>query len=281
MIIVDAHTHYWEPASSDRPWDPTGASLGPPVSAEALLAEARAAGVSQVVQITPGLMGGDNRYALECAARFPDRIAGVFGRLDPTRPDVRAALQALAASPKFAGIRLAITRPSELAWITDGTIEHFFLAMAELQLAISIFFPEPERLGALAAKHSECTFLVDHMGVDHRSMARNRESDPFTAWASVLALARLQNMYLKVSNAPELSRLQFPFDDSAARVKEAFESFGADRLIWGSNYPPSKERVRYADSVRFCERLPFLSAPDRAKIMGQNILAILTARTRR
>ena len=59
--IVDTHVHYWEPESPERPYDPHGMRLGDPVSVEDLLATVGAAGVDKILQVTPSIMGWDNR----------------------------------------------------------------------------------------------------------------------------------------------------------------------------------------------------------------------------
>lgn len=276
-MIVDSHVHYWEPPTPDRAWDPAGQIPGAPVSVEALLGEARSAGVDRVVGITLRLMGQDNRYALEGAQRYPDRIAAVFGRVDPRGDDLRSRLGALAANPKFAGVRFALFLPEEMAWLVDGTLDRFLDVAAELGLLVAIFCARPRELGRLAARHPSCTVLADHMAIDHRRLQRESPDDVFAGWGDVLALANVPNVRLKVSNIAELSRGPFPFKDVVPRIRAVYESFGPDRLVWGSNYPPSKERASYAESVRCFAELSFVSDADKAKIMGTNFLGLLHA----
>jgi predicted TIM-barrel fold metal-dependent hydrolase len=91
----------------------------------------------------------------------------------------------------------------------------------------------------------------------------------------VLALCEVPNLYLKASNLPELSREPFPYADVVPRVRSVYERFGAARLVWGSNYPPSMERASYAESVRFFRELPFIPVCERERIMGGNLLGLL------
>jgi predicted TIM-barrel fold metal-dependent hydrolase len=277
LRIIDAHVHYWEPARPDRPWNGGGDVPGPPVSVEELLVQAAAAGVEQITDITLRLMGEDNGYALESAERYPDRVAAVFGRFDPRGDDFDLRLEALAAHPKFAGVRFTLFRPDEQIWFTDGTLDRFLAASARRGLAVAIFNPSPRALGRLAERHPECTILADHVAVDHRPSLLDPAIDAFTRWDEVLALAKLPNVYLKVSNLPELSRRDFPFDDMWPRVDELYATFGPGRLVWGSNYPPSGERATYAESVRFFTELPGIPPADLERIMGGNLHDILSA----
>src|SRR4051812_21395884 len=123
MEIIDSHCHYWEPDLPNRPWDPQGAILGPPLSCENLLALAAEAGVTKIVQVTPSIMGYDNAYSLECAERYPDKIAGVFVRLDPVGDDMPARLAEYRRHPKFWGVRITLHQGGNESWLDKGTLD--------------------------------------------------------------------------------------------------------------------------------------------------------------
>src|SRR5581483_795630 len=104
MEIIDSHIHYWEPDLPERPWDPKATRIGEPESVEQVLAAAKEAGVTKICQVTPSVMGYDNRYAFECAERYPDRVLGVFIRFDPMGADMPERLRKFRAHPKFLGV---------------------------------------------------------------------------------------------------------------------------------------------------------------------------------
>ena len=100
--LIDSHIHYWQADTPDRPWVVGGALPDTaPWSVDQIVAAAEAAGVSRVVQVVPSLMGYDNRYGFEGAEQCPDKVAGVFARIDPLAADMPARLAALRAHPKF------------------------------------------------------------------------------------------------------------------------------------------------------------------------------------
>jgi predicted TIM-barrel fold metal-dependent hydrolase len=273
LMIVDSHIHYWEPDTPERPWEPGGSNLGPQFLVADLLRDARAAGVDRVVDITPSLMGNDNRYAFEGARN--DAVAAVFGRLDPRVEPYDDALAALTAYPKFAGLRFMIFSPAEWAWVEDGSMDRILTLLEEHGLATAIFAARPRELARLIERHPGLPILVEHLACDHRPVRRDPSYDPFALWSEVPALAKFPNVFMKLSNMAELSRRPFPFDDVTPRVRELYDVFGPDRLIWGSNYPPSKAVATYADSVRYFRELPFITDADKAAIMGGTVTRLL------
>jgi predicted TIM-barrel fold metal-dependent hydrolase len=274
MTIVDTHIHYWQPSLPDRPWDPSGVDIGPPLSVEQLIADARAAGVDRVVQVTPTVMGTDNRYAFEGAASHPAEVVGVFGRFDPTGGDMSDRLARYASEANVLGVRITAVRPNERNWLSEGVLDPFLRGAGRHGLMVAIYAPgQAAALRAAAERHPETTILVDHMTLRHS------DPQPFTAWDGVLALAAVPNLWMKVSYFPEVSRERPPFADVLPRVQDIYDAFGPDRLIWGSNYPPSQRAATYAESVRFFRDLPFIPESDKAKIMGETFLT-LAARTR-
>lgn len=269
--IIDTHIHYWEPERPDRPWDPGGVITGPPISVERLLADADAAGVTRVVQVTPSIMGYDNRYGIEGAQRYPDRIVGVIGRFDPVADDLAARLRAYRAQPTILGVRLTLIK-GWAAWLADGTLDPFLDEAGRQQVPVQIYAPrEAAWLLRAARRHPQTRILVDHMTLSHG------DAEPFAQWADVLALADAPNVWMKVSYFPEVAHEPFPFARTQPYFERLYERFGPDRLIWGSNYPPSRDAASYAESVSFIDTLPFLDEPAKRKLFGANVLAALGA----
>ncbi|TAM60834.1 amidohydrolase [bacterium] len=268
--VIDSHVHYWEANRPDRPWSSDGADIGPPLSAEELLRDAAAAGVSKILQVTPSIMGFDNRYALEAAKRYPERVIGVIGRFDPTGSDVASRLAHYVAQPGMLGARITLIKRWE-RWLLDGVLETFLAEAGRLRMPVQIYAPnQAAPLREAAKRHPQTTFLVDHMTLSHS------DPTPFQRWDDVLMLSDVPNVYVKVSYFPEVAHGAYPFRSVQPYFQGLYERFGADRLIWGSNYPPSRSACTYKESVEFvADALPFLPAADRRKILGTTLLRAL------
>lgn len=271
MEIIDSHIHYWEPDRPERPWDKGGVDLGPPHSVDKLLADAKAAGVTKVVQVTPTIMGYDNRYSIEGAQKHPDRVLGVFCRFDPTAPDMPRRLEQLSRQPTVLGIRLTLLRPPFTGWLADGTLERFLAEAGSQGVVVAIYAPrEAKALGEVVRRVPRTRVLIDHMAL------RYQDAEPFSFWPDVLALADLPNLWMKASYFPEVAHEPYPFKTMQGYFRELHGRFGADRLIWGSNYPPSAAACPYKENVDFTkEACDFLTSADKEKIFAGTLLRAL------
>jgi predicted TIM-barrel fold metal-dependent hydrolase len=265
--VIDSHTHYWEPPTRERPHASDGIDLGPAVSDEALVAEAMDAGVDVVIQVTPSCMGFDNRYSLEGAERNPDHVR-VFGRLDPLAPP--DTVDAWLEHPLAVGVRLTLQHEVQ-PWATDAAWAPFWIRCAERGMPVAIYAPDQlAALGTLADTYPELILLVDHCALGYEVV------DPFHLWGSVLDLADKPNIYMKVSHFPESFAAEgYPYPTGQRRLREVVDRFGADRTIWGSNFPPVRSACSYAEAVSFVRDSDVLNDVERALVLGGTLARLL------
>ncbi len=269
MHIIDAHLHFYEPPSAERPWD-AGALYAdrPPCLIDEVLATAAGAGVSKVVQVTPVVMAYDNRYGFENAQKYPDQVAGVFARFDPLPADMPARLARLAATPGFLGVRLTLNAAPFNRWFDDGTLSRVLAEAAAQRIPVALFAPGQTRaLGEAARRHPTTRILIDHMAIGQT------DPQPYAQWNHVLTMAELPNVWIKVSYFPTIAREPWPFAAAQRRLRELVQYFGAARLIWGSDFPNSKRICSYRQSVDFIRtEATFLSTAERALILGGSLM---------
>src|SRR5258708_39603695 len=98
-MIIDSHAHVFMPDSAEYPWD-RAMSNPPTFSApfESLIAAMGSAHVDKAVLIQHSCYGYDNRYILDCAARYPDRFCTVI-KVDPLGNNSAPELQRLVEVP--------------------------------------------------------------------------------------------------------------------------------------------------------------------------------------
>lgn len=270
-LVIDTHGHYWRepPAGATR----LGAHHDP-IEVDEFIRHMDEAGIDKLVQITRGMMGFDNGYSLEGAAKYPHRIR-VMGRFDAGALDMPGRLRAWMAQPYTVGVRVMTIFPDEAKRFADGSMDAFWPEAERQNVPVAIYAPnQASMLDGIAERHPGLRLIVDHIGMN---VVRIFESTPSDAdWPNLLRLARRPNVYVKVSGMPEAMVERYPFPKAQAKLRELYNAFGPDRLLWGSNFPPTKQVCTYreaADLVR--ELCPFLGAEDRAKIMGRTAATAL------
>jgi predicted TIM-barrel fold metal-dependent hydrolase len=121
----------------------------------------------------------------------------------------------------------------------------------------------PEYFGALDAmcqKFPQTTLALDHLGrIGFERPIRDEEV------AQLCRLARHKRVCVKLSGFYALGRQQPPYLDLVPVIRRLFETFGPQRLMWGSDSPFQMiPPHRYRDSIELVRnRLDFLGAEDR------------------
>lgn len=264
-MIIDSHAHYWKTPPSANP---TFGAHHEPIEVDEFVRHMDQAGIDKVVQVTRGVMGFDNSYSLAGAARYPDRIR-VLGRIDAGAPDLQQQLRGWLEQPFMVGIRLMTMFPSEAAWFEDGTIERFWPAAEREGIPISLYAPERSRLVArVAERHPELSLVVDHIGMRVFDIF-DSPSPSMADWPNLMALSRYPNVTIKVSGIPEVMVERYPFRKSLERVREVYEQFGPERMMWGSNYPPTTLVCSYGEAKALIDDCAFLSTKDKDTIRAR------------
>jgi L-fucono-1,5-lactonase len=235
-VIVDAHQHFWDPASADYPWmtDEVAAlrrRFGPE-DLEPLLREHGVAG-TVVVQARHSL--DETRALLEIAAETPF-VLGVVGWVDLTG-DVAQQLGAFDGA--LVGVRHQVHDEPDAAWLLREEVQRGLAAVAEAGLVYDLLVRVRELPAALetATRQPELTFVLDHVGKSPR-LAADRQ-----AWtAGVGALADLPNVVCKLSGL-------FTEAEPLATAERALRWFGPERCMFGSDWPVCLLAAEYGDAI--------------------------------
>jgi predicted TIM-barrel fold metal-dependent hydrolase len=275
MTVVDTQIHFREGARSVRPVDPNmHTGLGDePFGPERFLPMMDAAGVDRAVIVPPGFLRSNNDYALECVAAHPGRF-GVMGLMDPTAPEAPGLVAGWREQPGMLGLRGSVTELGRARWASEEAIERFWAACAEHRLPITVMAAGTlDFVEALATRHPTLELSIDHLGLP-------RIEAPWDdAWyAQIESLARHPQLVLRLSTLPGRSTEAFPFADTHRLARHAYDTFGPERLLWGTDHTQTlgRERATYDEEVRLVrEGLDFLSDAERDAILGGNALRSL------
>lgn len=270
-MIVDTHVHVIARDETRFPLRPSGIGSSwfreHPVSADEYLMIATAAGVDRAVLVQAhGAYGTDNAYVLDSLHVAPDRFAAVV-IVDPDDPDAPSHLRELAAVPGCHGVRLFGIGAEPPAWFDGERGAALWDTAVELELRIvaTLLTPELPRLAAMAARHAGVPVVLDHCGFPDL-----QGGPPFAGAAALLALADHPGLHLKLTSHV----LEGAGAHSNAFVELLVAVFGAERIVWGSDYPQTHDRT-YAELVALGrDACAGLSAIDQARVMGGNALRL-------
>ncbi len=251
-MIIDTHCH-------------AGQNWFQPI--ESLEFEMDRAGVDAAVLIQHGGTY-DNDYLFDEAAKRGDRFKVVV-MIDPDDPDPLGALEQL-AEKGAAGIRLA--PDSEFSALSSAT--DIWRKAGEVGLVVSSLGDDKRfastRFKKIIDDCPETQIVIEHLaGV---GIAKS----PYTDYESALECAERPNTTIKVPGLGEITPRppilvpEFRFDNVPPLFEMAYEAFGADRMMWGSDYPPSAGREGYLSTLDGVRNHPaFAAGNDADWVLGK------------
>jgi L-fuconolactonase len=270
---VDAHVHFWRPARGDDILivrrEPTLQRDFLPDELEPLM---RAAGVDAAVAIQSAPQPDETQHLLDVCRDRP-WVAGVVGWADLAAPDIEALLDALCREDKIVGLRALIHRIPDTGWIASPKIMAGLRAVAARDLSFDVT--------ARVAHHGACLRALEavpalRLIIDHGGGPPIRERD-LTLWEQgIQALARFPGAVCKFSGLLEEAEPGANSDTLLPVARVLLNAFGAERLLWASNWPVCDLVGGYAHwesvSTALLEHLRVIGS-EREKILGSNARA--------
>lgn len=202
-----------------------------PAELEPLL---RAAGVTGTIAVQARQSIAESQWLLEIADRNPF-VLGVVGWVDLCAPDVRLRLADLAAHPRFRGVRHVLHDEPDDRFMLRADFRRGIAALREFGLTYDLLiFPRHLPLALeLVREFPDQPFIVDHLA---KPLVKRRLVSPWRE--DLAALAREPNVACKLSGlATEAEWRGWRPADFHPYFHAALEAFGADRLMFGSDWP--------------------------------------------
>lgn len=266
-MIADAQVHIWEPESPLQPWPPGGrerahrSALGP----DEVLRTMDATGVERAILVPPSFANADNEYALEAARRHPDRFA-VMGRIAAERPESLRSLEHWREQAGLLGFRLTLSRGASREWLDNQTLDPFWDACEAFGIPIYVLPPGIlDKIRDVAVAHPRLKLIIDHLGL--RTGAKDAEI--LTAVDEIFPLAAVPNIAVKATCLPSYVSEAFPFPTLQELIPRIVRAFGAERVLWGSDF--SRLPCTYDENLRLFTEESGLSAEQLGWITGRSL----------
>ncbi len=244
--IVDTHTHFYDPSRPQGvPWpDKNDKVLYRTILPEELKRMAEPLGVKGTVVVEASPLIEDNAWILHLAKSEPF-ILGFVGHLKPGQPNFARDLDRFAGNPIFKGIRIG-------GWdIPMDAQQSSYLADLQLveQHGLSVdVLGGPDQLKKIAQIATALPGLP--LIINHCAGVHIDGQTPKDDWAQgIREVAAHPHVYMKVSGLPEGTGKEFTaprdLDFYRPTLDVLWNSFGQDRLIFGSNWPVSARFATY------------------------------------
>jgi predicted TIM-barrel fold metal-dependent hydrolase len=259
--LVDAHFHIWRQA--DLPWlvGPMQPRIFGPYEpirrdypVEEYLADCRAQGITEAVYVQanwgPARALDEVRFVAESARRAAFSIA-IVGYADMLAEDVRPQLEALAAEPSVRGVRMQLhwhenplyrfAQAPDLA--RDPVLQRNVARLADYgwSFDLQVFAGQMQDAADLAMACPTVTFVLQHAG-----MLEDLTPEGIASWREGMKrLAACPNIVSKLSGLGTFLRRNDPAH-VAFVAGETLALFGAERCLFGSNFPIEKLWTTYA-----------------------------------
>ena len=241
--IVDAHFHCWRLARGDYGWlTPALHPIHRDVAVADWQAVSRPHGVAGGVLVQAAPTEAETDFLL-AQAQAHASVLGVVGSIDWLAADAPRRVEALARQPRLVGLRPMLQDLPDPDWILQPALAPVLEAMAACGLAFDALVKPVHlvRVRRLVDRHPGLRIVIDH------GAKPDIAAGAWQPWATEMAaLARETQVFCKLSGLLTEAG-PAPRPEAARRwARHLLDSFGAERLIWGSDWPVLELAGSYA-----------------------------------
>jgi len=273
--VIDAHHHLWKLSRADYGWigegrNPAVASIEHDYLVDDYQSLAAANGIIGSIAVQAAPTVDETRWLLEQANISDGLIRGVVGWIDMAQTDAPAMLHDLAQHPLLRGIRPMLQDIADVDWVLQPRLVPVLRAVMELDLSFDLLVRPVHLKSALEllTRHPDLRSVVDHAG---KPDIANSMWQP---WADdIRRIARETSACCKLSGLATEARAGWKPDDLRRYADHVLECFGAERILWGSDWPVMLLNADYSNWLAAAKRfMESQSAAERSAIFHDNAI---------
>ena len=273
---IDSHHHLWDLAISPRPWlaGEMLAGIKRTFSMKDFYSERASAQIDQSILVQT-ISEYDEMKEFFAVAAEHESVVGVVAWIDMSSTDCLQQLEKyldLPGADRLVGIRDGAQGRADAQWLAGDQIAVNARKLAEKDLAFDLLV-DPSNLAASTQLVSHCpdtTFVLDHIGKPN--IAKGDQGE-LAAWShSINELAKNKNVSCKISGmVTEADWKAWEEKDFKRYFDVVLNAFGADRIMYGSDWPVCKLAATYEQVAQLAEYLtPDLSSSEKEKFWALN-----------
>ena len=269
-MIIDAHQHVWDLEAARYDWlGPDLAPIDRTIEFDEVLPSLTRAGVDATVLVQSADNAEDTALMLAVAEAHL-QVAAVVAWVPLGDPEGTATrLAALRTNPLVVGVRNLIHTLPDPDWLLRAEVDESLGILERAGVTLDFVGELPRHLEIvpiIAARHPELRIVIDHLNKPPIGL---ESRDPW--WGLIAAAAESPMVFGKVSGLYSAAGDMAAWSVEGIRpfFERAVEVFGAERLMYGGDWPISVlaggyDRVWDGLNVLFAE----LGPRDRERVLG-------------
>lgn len=251
MLKIDSHQHFWKYEDSMSDWITSDMSVlrrdFMPEDLEPIL---KKNGFDGCVTVQVNQTEEENVFQLRNADSY-DFIKGVVGWVDLQSPNVEERLGELRQYKKLKGFRHILQGEQDRALMLSPAFLNGIKALSNHTFTYDILiYPDQLKyVPELVRLFPNQRFVIDHLAKP------DIKSGDMGDWAvDIKALQQCENLYCKVSGmVTEAHWVNWKPEDFDPYLDVVFETFGANRIMFGSDWPVCQVAGAYDEVVSIAE----------------------------
>jgi L-fuconolactonase len=245
MAVIDSHQHVWDLTRAQYSWLDRGLfPIDRTIDFEYLRPLLLDAGIGHTVLVQSADNRDDTDYMFDVAEHHRE-VVGIVAWVPLDDPQAAASdLAGLRTKPLFVGIRNLIHTRADAEWLLRPEVDESLGLLEQAGVPFDLVAVLPRHLelvGEVSRRHPGLRIVIDHLAKppikepqtdgrswhEWRTLLRRAAENP-------LVCAKVSGLYPSGGDLTD-----WHADDVAPAFDFALETFGADRLMYGGDWPIS------------------------------------------
>jgi L-fuconolactonase len=271
MLKIDSHQHFWKYEDSMSDWITADMSVlrrdFMPNDLEPIL---KGSGIDGCVVVQVNQSLEENAFQL-ANATGNDYVKGVVGWVDLQAANISEQLSELSLHQKMKGFRHILQGEADRALMLKPAFLSGIAALEKHNYSYDILiYPDQlQFVPDLVSQFPEQRFVIDHIAKP------DMKADVTAEWLDgIKSLKDYDNLFCKVSGmVTEASWTNWKQEDFDPYLDIVFETFGAERVMFGSDWPVCLVAADYKDVVSIAQSyVSKLSHDEQSLFWGGNAM---------
>jgi L-fuconolactonase len=265
---IDSHQHFWNYNPARDAWITDEMKVIQcdflPEHLSLILEQNR---INGCVSVQADQSEAETEFLLGLADKY-DFIKGVVGWVDLRAKNLEERLNHYSQFKKLKGFRHIVQAESD-GFLLTPEFSKGVDVLRSFGFTYDILIYPNQLLDAIAfvKDHADQPLVMDHLA---KPYIRDREIKTWAAY--IKQLAQFPNLYCKLSGmVTEADWASWKQKDFEPYIDVVLKNFGADRVMYGSDWPVCLVAARYDQQLGILEQcIEALTTSEKQKIMGEN-----------